>query len=155
MAGIILLFSATDDISSSLFWDFWLIFCLWPQNIPNNKCYIATWGRKWNDLTWEPQNPWEVGLRKLECFREVSIEFYFITVLLCGIHRSYPCRKECLFCGEELCTHLSFPASNITYFLYCKLSYAGLKMCMNLVILIDLNNQALADPPPDELVRPL
>ena len=29
------------------FWDFWLIFCMWPLNIPINKCYIAIWGQKW------------------------------------------------------------------------------------------------------------
>ena len=28
------------------FWDIWLIFCMWPLNIPSKKCYIATWGQK-------------------------------------------------------------------------------------------------------------
>ena len=26
-------------------WDFSLIFCVWPQNIPSNKCYKVTWGQ--------------------------------------------------------------------------------------------------------------
>ena len=29
------------------FWDFWLIFCMWPLKILINKCYIATLGQKW------------------------------------------------------------------------------------------------------------
>ena len=29
------------------YWDFWLIFCMWPLNTLSNKCYIATWGQKW------------------------------------------------------------------------------------------------------------
>ena len=33
------------------FWDFLLILCMWPLNIPSNKCYIATWGQKW-PLPW-------------------------------------------------------------------------------------------------------
>ena len=28
-------------------WDFWLIFCFCPLNIPSNKCYITTWSQKW------------------------------------------------------------------------------------------------------------
>ena len=29
------------------FWDFWLMFCMWPLSIPSNKCYLTTWGQKW------------------------------------------------------------------------------------------------------------
>ena len=48
------------------FGDFWLIFCMWPLNIPSNKCYIAIWGQKWRfpwflrgaseAPPWEPKN---------------------------------------------------------------------------------------------------
>ena len=49
------------------FWGFWLIFCMWPMNIPINKCYIAIWGQKW-------LLPW-YGVRKTKtiAFLKVSL----------------------------------------------------------------------------------
>ena len=58
------------------FWDFCLMFCMWPLNIPSNKCYITTWGQEWL-LPWflrwlplrpsmratESNTPWEIGLK--------------------------------------------------------------------------------------------
>ena len=75
------------------FWDFWLIFCMWPLKILRNKCYITTWGQKWL-LPWflrgglwgppmgatESNTPWEVGLRiKKQIYKEfLSFENYLL-----------------------------------------------------------------------------
>ena len=67
------------------FWDFWLIFCMWPLNILNNKCYIATWGQKWL-LPWFLRCPTGSHKIRYPMGRRVKNTRHYIFPLMIFIH---------------------------------------------------------------------